>query len=546
MIYLIDNYDSFSYNLYQLIGEVDPAIEVIRNDALTVEELEEKNPEAVILSPGPGRPADAGICEEVALKLSGKVPILGVCLGHQAICEAFGGTVGYAKELMHGKSSLVKVDEQSPLFKGLPAKVRVARYHSLAADEGSLPECLQVVSRADDGEVMAVQHAEFPTFGVQFHPESILTPDGRAMIENFLAIATKEYAAVAPIVRKEPTMIREAIFKLVDKQDLTYDEAYDVINEIMSGETTQVQTAAFLSALSTKSTKSETIAEIAGCAAAMRSHATKVDYDKPLLEIVGTGGDKAGSFNISTTAAFIIAAGGAKVAKHGNRAASSKSGTADCQEALGVNIEQGPDLCKKLLDEVGMCFFFAQKYHTAMRYVGPIRKELGFRTVFNILGPLTNPASPETMILGVYDESLVQPLARVLTSLGVKDGMVVYGQDCLDELSTACPTTVCEFHGDDYLSYVLTPEELGMKRCTKEDLRGGSPDENAQITRDILSGKETGAKRDTVLVNAAAGLYIAGLAPSLKDGVAKAQELINNGKAAETLEEYIRVSNQEV
>lgn len=546
MIYLIDNYDSFSYNLYQLIGEVDPAIEVIRNDALTVEELEEKNPEAVILSPGPGRPADAGICEEVALKLSGKVPILGVCLGHQAICEAFGGTVGYAKELMHGKSSLVKVDEQSPLFKGLPAKVRVARYHSLAADEGSLPECLQVVSRADDGEVMAVQHAEFPTFGVQFHPESILTPDGRAMIENFLAIATKEYTAVAPIVRKEPTMIREAIFKLVDKQDLTYDEAYDVINEIMSGETTQVQTAAFLSSLSTKSTKSETIAEIAGCAAAMRSHATKVDYDKPLLEIVGTGGDKAGSFNISTTAAFIIAAGGAKVAKHGNRAASSKSGTADCQEALGVNIEQSPDLCKKLLDEVGMCFFFAQKYHTAMRYVGPIRKELGFRTVFNILGPLTNPASPETMILGVYDESLVQPLARVLTSLGVKDGMVVYGQDCLDELSTACPTTVCEFHGDDYLSYVLTPEELGMKRCTKEDLRGGSPDENAQITRDILFGKETGAKRDTVLVNAAAGLYIAGLAPSLKDGVAKAQELINNGKAAETLEEYIRVSNQEV
>lgn len=546
MIYLIDNYDSFSYNLYQLIGEVDPAIEVIRNDALTVEELEEKNPEAVILSPGPGRPADAGICEEVALKLSGKVPILGVCLGHQAICEAFGGTVGYAKELMHGKSSLVKVDEQSPLFKGLPAKVRVARYHSLAADEGSLPECLQVVSRADDGEVMAVQHAEFPTFGVQFHPESILTPDGRAMIENFLAIATKEYTAVAPIVRKEPTMIREAIFKLVDKQDLTYDEAYDVINEIMSGETTQVQTAAFLSALSTKSTKSETIAEIAGCAAAMRSHATKVDYDKPLLEIVGTGGDKAGSFNISTTAAFIIAAGGAKVAKHGNRAASSKSGTADCQEALGANIEQSPDLCKKLLDEVGMCFFFAQKYHTAMRYVGPIRKELGFRTVFNILGPLTNPASPETMILGVYDESLVQPLARVLTSLGVKDGMVVYGQDCLDELSTACPTTVCEFHGDDYLSYVLMPEELGMKRCTKEDLRGGSPDENAQITRDILSGKEMGAKRDTVLVNAAAGLYIAGLAPSLKDGVAKAQELINNGKAAETLEEYIRVSNQEV
>ena len=341
-------------------------------------------------------------------------------------------------------------------------------------------------------------------------------------------------------------MIQEAIVKIVDKQDLTYDEAYTVMNEIMSGETTPTQNAAFLAALSTKSARAETTDEIAGCAAAMRDHAIPVKTDMDLFEIVGTGGDNAHSFNISTTSALVAAAGDMKVAKHGNRAASSQCGTADCLEALGVNIEQSPAKCVELLNEVGMCFFFAQKYHTAMRYVGPIRKELGFRTVFNILGPLTNPASPETMILGVYDESLVQPLARVLTSLGVKDGMVVYGQDCLDELSTACPTTVCEFHGDDYLSYVLTPDELGMKRCTKEDLRGGSPDENAQITRDILSGKETGAKRDTVLVNAAAGLYIAGMASSLKDGIAKAQELINNGKAAETLEEYIRVSNQEV
>ena len=340
-------------------------------------------------------------------------------------------------------------------------------------------------------------------------------------------------------------MIREAIFKLVDKEDLTYDEAFAVINEIMSGDTTPVQTAAFLSALSTKSTKSETIDEIAGCAAAMRSHATKVSYPDPVLEIVGTGGDKAGSFNISTTAALVIAAGGAKVAKHGNRAASSKSGTADCQEALGVNIEQSPELCAKLLNEVGICFFFAQKYHTAMRYVGPIRKELGIRTVFNILGPLTNPASPQKMILGVYDESLVQPLARVLTSLGVTDGMVVYGQACLDELSTACPTSVCEFHNGEYASYVLTPADFGMAQCTREDLQGGTPEENAQITRDILSGKEQGCKRDTVLLNAAAGLYITGKAPSLKDGVALAAELIDSGKALETLEAYIKVSNEE-
>lgn len=339
-------------------------------------------------------------------------------------------------------------------------------------------------------------------------------------------------------------MIKEAIFKIVDKQDLTYDEAYTVMNEIMSGETTPIQTAAFLSALSTKSTKSETIDEISGCAEAMRALATRVTYDKPVLEIVGTGGDKAGSFNISTTAAFVIAAGGTKVAKHGNRAASSLSGTADCQEALGVNINQDPDLCAKLLDEVGMCFFFAQKYHTAMKYVGPIRKELGIRTVFNILGPLTNPASPEAMALGVYDPSLVEPLARVLTKLGVKDGMVVHGLACLDELSTACETKVCEFHEGVYQSYEVKPEDFGMARCTRDDLKGGNAEENAQITRDILSGKEQGCKRDTVLLNAGAGLYVTGKAQTLADGVKMAADLIDSGKALETMEAYIKVSNE--
>ncbi len=339
-------------------------------------------------------------------------------------------------------------------------------------------------------------------------------------------------------------MIREAIFKIVDKKDLTYDEAYAVMNEIMSGETTPIQTAAFLSALSTKSTKSETIDEISGCAEAMRALATPVNYDKPVLEIVGTGGDKAGSFNISTTAAFVIAAGGTKVAKHGNRAASSLSGTADCQEALGVNINQDPELCAKLLDEVGMCFFFAQKYHTAMKYVGPIRKELGIRTVFNILGPLTNPASPEAMVLGVYDGSLVEPLARVLTKLGVKDGMVVYGLACLDELSTACTTQVCEFHGDQYQTYEVNPEDFGMERCVRDDLRGGNAEENAQITRDILSGKDQGCKRDTVLLNAGAGLYITGKAPSLAEGVKLAAELVDSGKALKTMEAYIAMSNE--
>ena len=337
-------------------------------------------------------------------------------------------------------------------------------------------------------------------------------------------------------------MIQEAIVKIVNKEDLTYDEAYQVMNEIMSGETTATQNAAFLAALSTKSTKAETIVEIAGCAAAMRDHATKVETGQEVFEIVGTGGDGAHSFNISTTAALVASAGGMKVAKHGNRAASSRCGTADCLEALGVNIDQSPRRCRELLEEVGMCFFFAQKYHTSMKYVGAIRKELGFRTVFNILGPLTNPASPTMQLLGVYDEYLVEPLAHVLMSLGVKQGMVVYGMDKLDEISLSAPTKVCEFRDGWYKTYTIRPEEFGLTRCAKADLVGGDPAENAAITRAILSG-EKGPKRDAVLLNAGAALYIGGKAATLAQGITLAAEIIDSGKALETLEQFIAVSN---
>jgi trpD: anthranilate phosphoribosyltransferase len=275
-------------------------------------------------------------------------------------------------------------------------------------------------------------------------------------------------------------MIKEAIVKIVNKEDLTYDEAYAVMNEIMGGETTSTQNAAFLAALSTKSAKAETTDEIAGCAAAMREHAVQVKTGMDVFEIVGTGGDNAQSFNISTTSALVAAAGGMKVAKHGNRAASSLCGTADCLEALGVNIDQSPDKCVELLNKVGMCFFFAQKYHTSMKYVGPIRKELGFRTVFNILGPLTNPGSPAMQLLGVYDEYLVEPLAQVLVSLGVKRGMVVYGMDKLDEISMSAPTKVCEIKDGWFRTTVISPEDFGFERCTKEDLKGGTPEENTQ------------------------------------------------------------------
>ena len=332
-------------------------------------------------------------------------------------------------------------------------------------------------------------------------------------------------------------MIKEAIVKIVDKQDLTYDEAYAVINEIMSGETSPTQNAAFLAALSTKSTKAETTDEIAGCAAAMRDHATKVFPGMEVMEIVGTGGDSAQSFNISTTSALVAAAGGVKIAKHGNRAASSQCGTADCLEALGVNIDQSPEKCTQLLEKAGICFFFAQKYHTSMKYVGSIRKELGIRTVFNILGPLTNPASPTRQLLGVYDESLVEPLARVLTSLGVKHGMVVYGTDKMDEISASAPTKVCEFHEGEYRTYTISPEDFGLSSCKKEELVGGTPAQNAEITRSILKG-EKGPKRNAVLLNAGAALYIGGKAASFKDGITLAAELIDNGSALSVLDTF--------
>ena len=334
-------------------------------------------------------------------------------------------------------------------------------------------------------------------------------------------------------------MIKEATAALINGKDLTYEQANAVINEIMNGETSQVQTAAFLTALSTKG---ETIEEITACAAAMRSHALPVQYDGDLLEIVGTGGDGAGSFNISTTSSIVIAAGGVPVAKHGNRAASSKSGAADCLEALGVNIQLAPEQCVKLLKKIGICFFFAQKYHTSMKYVGPIRKELGFRTVFNILGPLTNPGSPAMQLLGVYDEYLVEPLAQVLVSLGVKRGMVVYGMDKLDEISMSAPTEICEIKDGWFRTTVISPEDFGFERCTKEDLKGGTPEENAKIVRDILGGQK-GHKRNAVLMNAGASLYIGGKADSMKEGIELAAEIIDSGKALETLDKLIEVSN---
>lgn len=342
-------------------------------------------------------------------------------------------------------------------------------------------------------------------------------------------------------------IIGQAIAKIVDKKDLTYQEAFDVMNEIMNGESTMIQNAAYLAALSTKSARAETIDEIAGSAAAMRNHALKVVHPFDVLEIVGTGGDHSKSINISTTASFIVAAAGVKIAKHGNRAASSKSGAADCLEALGAKIDLSPEACLKLLQDVGFCFMFAQKYHASMKYVGPIRKELGIRTVFNILGPLTNPANPKYFLLGVYDEYLLEPVAHVLLNLGAEHGLVIHGNDGFDEISISDETSVCEFSKDkpEKIScYKIKPEDFGLTRGKKEDVVGGTAQENAAISRNILSGADQSAKRDIVVLNAGAALYAAKKVNSILEGVELAKQLIDNGLALKKLNDFVAMSNQ--
>ena len=336
-------------------------------------------------------------------------------------------------------------------------------------------------------------------------------------------------------------MIKEAIIKLSKKQDLAYAEAEAVMDEIMSGQATPVQMSAYLTALALKG---ETIDEITASAAGMRAHCIKLLHNLDVLEIVGTGGDGSNSFNISTTSSLAIAAGGVPVAKHGNRAASSKSGAADVLEALGVKITLTPERSAEILKKINICFLFAQNYHIAMKYVAPIRKELGIRTVFNILGPLSNPAGANMELMGVYNQSLVEPLAQVMANLGVNRGMVVYGQDSLDEISMCAPTSVCEIRDGKFTSYEITPEQFGYERCEKGALTGGTPAENAEITKAILKGEEKGPKRQAVCLNAGAALYIAGKAASIEEGVKLAESLIDSGAALKKLEEFIEETNK--
>lgn len=545
MILLIDNYDSFTYNLYQAIGVLSPDIKVLRNDEITVEEIEKLAPSAIVVSPGPCYPKQAGISVAAIKYFSGKIPILGVCLGHQSIGEAFGGKIVHAEEILHGKQTIIKINNDTKLFDGLNKEIKAARYHSLVIERNTLPDCLTVIAEDDKGQIMAVKHKEHPTYGVQFHPESIMTEVGEKIISNFLnniADIKTTQTKLPSIPDSERTELKKYIKKCIEGETLTEDEAYSAMNIIMSDRATNAQISAFLSGLRMRG---ETIEEITAFAKVMRSKMAIVKHDFPVLDIVGTGGDLSNSFNISTTAGFVIAGAGLNVAKHGNRSVSSKSGAADVLEALGVKIASTPEKAEASLRNVGFSFLFAQSYHSAMRFVGPVRGQIGVRTIFNILGPLANPAKADYMILGVYDPDLLEPMAEVLKNLGIKAAMLIYGNDGLDEISISASTSVCEIKNGVITKYKISPEDFGMPLADKDEIKGGEALDNAKITLGILNGSINGAKRDIVVLNAGCALYISGKAESIEDGIKMANESIDSGKALDKLNQLIEFSNKD-
>ena len=544
MILLIDNYDSFTYNIYQYVGELHPHIEAVRNDEITIEEIETMAPEAILISPGPGYPETAGITKEVIRQFSGRVPILGICLGHQAIGEVFGGNVIPAEELMHGKMSKIFIKNTDPLFDGLEEKIYAARYHSLVVDAKNMPDCLEVLGTDEAGQIMALKHKEMPVYGIQFHPESILTEMGMRILENFLTdvagIDIENRKKEIDMTTMNQETLKPFLAKIVEGNHLTTEESYKAMDCIMSGNATEAQIASFLTGLRMNG---ETPEEITGFAKVMRAKAAVVPEETEAIDIVGTGGDLANSFNISTTSSFVIAAAGAKVAKHGNRSVSSKSGAADVLESLGAKIGLSPEEGRQCLEDIGVAFLFAQTHHGSMKYAGPVRAQLGVRSVFNILGPLANPAMTNYIVLGVYEEELLEPMAEVLKNLGVKHALIVFGDDRLDELSISSTSSVCEIKDGKITKYKIDPEELGLSLYSKDDIVGGTADENAVITRDVLEGKEQGAKRDIVLLNAGAAPYTIGKAATMKEGVELARQAIDSGKALEKLDEFIQYTN---
>jgi len=518
MILMIDNYDSFIYNLVQLLGELGQDVRVFRNDAITPEQAEELQPDYLVISPGPCTPKEAGVSVEMIRHFAGKVPVLGVCLGHQAVGAAFGAEVVQASRLMHGKPSEILHDSRT-IFSSLPPVFSAVRYHSLIVDPKSLPDSLEVSAWTAEGEIMALRHKEYEVEGVQFHPESVATAVGRRIIQNFLD-RVKEGQAID---------MKQAIARLVKGEDLTRGQMTTIMRILMDGEATPAQTGAFLSAAT----------EV------MRDKATYVPVPPgfKVVDTCGTGGDGAHTFNISTAAALIASGAGITIAKHGNRSVSSRCGSADVLQELGVNTGIDAKTMAHCVSQAGIGFLFAPTLHTAMRHVIGARREIGIRSIFNILGPLSNPAFAQAQVLGVFDRKLVPVMANVLKAVGVERALVVHGSDGLDEITLTGSTYVTELRDGVVHDWVLDPTELGLELCRLEDLAGDTVEANARILLELLEGKDTGPRRDVALLNAAAVIYVGGGAETLVEGLELARESLESGKALIKLEALRKLSN---
>lgn len=536
MILLIDNYDSFVYNIYQYLCELGQTVIVKRNDEITLDGIKTLDPDYIVISPGPCSPNEAGISLKVIQQFADKKPILGVCLGHQAIGQVFGGKVIRANHVLHGKLSAIS-HEGKGIFKGIPSPFRATRYHSLILERDTLPADLEVTALSEDGYIMGIKHKKFPVEGVQFHPEAILTEYGKKLLLNFI----ENYQHYTGI-KTQINSVKTYIDKVVMGKNLTEEEMQEAIESIMDGKTTDSQIAAFLTALRLKG---ETVDEITGAVRVMREKSVKLHRPEGSfwVDTCGTGGDKTGTFNISTAASFVAAGAGVVIAKHGNRAVSSKSGSADVLLELGVKIDLTPAQAEKCIEKVGICFLFAPKYHISMKYSAGPRQEIGIRTIFNILGPLANPAFADGQVMGVFAPELTEKLAEVLLKLGTKRGFVVHGGDGLDEISTTTYTKITEINSGWQKTYYIEPEDFGFERAKMEDIKGGEAKENAQIVRKILNREIKGPKRDIVLLNAAAAIAAGMKAKDIQEGLILAKESLESGKAYAKLNQLIEVTN---
>ena len=544
MILLIDNYDSFVFNVEQYLRELtNEEVKTVRNDAITLEEIKILNPSRIVLSPGPKHPKDSSICLEI-LKNIENTPILGICLGHQAFGLVFGGKIEKLEIPLHGKTSEITVTgKNSILFKDMPEKFNVMRYHSLYVSEENLPEELTVTAKSDDGIIMALEHKTKDIYGIQFHPESFFTEYGKNIIKNFISNTKKETLqsndknTVEAERKKADEVFKKYLKKLQDNLPLADNDFKEICEVINSKNYDIVQLGALLVIISEKSLYPESLTAFVKN---ILEYSVTFSDDTPMIDLCGTGGDGLKTINISTTVAFIVAAMGVKVAKHGNKSVTSKSGSSDVIDKLGLTMEKSLITQLNKLENTNLAFFHAPFFHKLVGEVREVRQRLGIRTVFNVLGPLLHPNRKlKYQLVGLYHEPVHRLYAETLQLLGREHALVVRGNDGLDEISICDETKIVEVKGDKILEYTVSPETFGFKRAFHADIEGGTPEENAEILVRTLKGEENSPKSDIVILNAMFALYAADFVKHPAEAKPLILEAINSGKVYDFYKNYI-------